>query len=67
MKSEIIKGNHKATITEIVDGYGDKAFRVIVTCISGTHDGGDVIYLKNHDKASTAQRAAQRELDKSSN
>jgi hypothetical protein len=64
MTIEIKSGNHKATVTQITDGYGDTAFRVLVLCMTGTHSNGDVLFLRNYDKESTANRAAKRELMK---
>ena len=58
----ITNGNHTATVKQITDGYGDTAYRVTVLCMTGTHDAGDVLFLRNYDKESTAKRAASREL-----
>jgi hypothetical protein len=57
-------GSHAATVTSIIDGYGDAAYRVKVLCMSGTHADGDVLFLKNYTKESTANNAAKRELKK---
>lgn len=60
----ITNGKHTATVKQITDGYGDIAYRVTVLCMTGTHDGGDVLFLRNYDKELTAKRAASRELAK---
>ena len=58
-------GNYKATVTKIEnDGYGCTSFRVCVLCMSGTHDSGDVLFLKSYDTERGATSAARRELKK---
>lgn len=58
------QGNYKATVTQVVDGYGDSVFRVKVLCLTGTHVDGDVCFLKDYENEDTANRAAVRELKK---
>ena len=62
--NEITSGNYKATVKQIQDGYGDTAFRVMVLCITGTHEAGDVLFMKNYNTERAAMTAARRELKK---
>ena len=64
MKAELTSGNYKATITHCQDGYGDMTYKVRVLCMTGTHDSGDVLYLKNYATEKTAIAAASRYLKK---
>lgn len=64
MKTELTNGNYKATITHCQDGYGDMTYKVLVLCMSGTHESGDVIHLKNYATEKTAIAAASRYLKK---
>jgi hypothetical protein len=58
------KGNYKASVKKINDGYGDTVFRATVLCMTGTNAGGDVVFAKNYDTESAALKAARRELEK---
>ena len=64
MNNQITSGNYKATVKQIQDGYGDTAFRVMVLCMTGTHEAGDVLFMKNYNTERAAMTAARRELKK---
>jgi len=62
--NEIENGNYKAIIHKTTNGYGNQCYRVRVLLMSGTHSEGDVLFLREYEKESTANRAAKRELKK---
>ena len=64
MNNEITSGNYKATVNQIQDGYGDTSFRVMVLCMTATHEAGDVLFMKNYNTERAAMTAAHRELKK---
>jgi hypothetical protein len=58
--SEVIQaGSYKATVKPI---HGE--FQVTVLCMSGTHAGGDVLFLKSYTSQSRALTAAKRAIAK---
>lgn len=69
MKHEIITGNYKATIKQVIDGYGDTVFRATVVYLDKGAQGIDaaserVRFAKSYDKESKALQAAKKELQK---
>jgi len=59
-KMTLTNGSHKATVTTITDGYGDKAYRVKVTY----NNEMNMAFLRNYSSEKTANSVAKRELSK---